>query len=196
MENETRRRERILWTPPIVHILERMVRLGQENGDDKWVVRLQEKQSMSLSCGHQPIQDLSLISLVFQFWAETHPAQPSAFTPPTTPLEYLRGRIDETGLSSTRQVHHGACVACVANLLPKTLANLVIWNLTTFRSIHPSRSIWTSRTEIFTERMETIMPSLETIFARRRKVRCVGDARHPHRHCQPSSRDLNALFLR
>ena len=43
----------------------------------------------------------------------------SAFTPPTAHRRYMARQVDGLRLCSTRQVHHGGCVAYVANLLPK-----------------------------------------------------------------------------
>ena len=47
------------------------------------------------------------------------------FIPPTAPIHYLvRGHVERPDLCSTCYVHRGRCVACITNLLPKTLADL------------------------------------------------------------------------
>ena len=92
-------------------------------------------------------------------------------------------QVDGPGLCSTRQVHHGGCVACVANLLPKTFADLRVQILTTFGSCHPSGKMWTVCEEAYsssvspvscvTERVGDIMPALQAHHAQMRKLRCV-----------------------
>ena len=72
----------------------------------------------------------------------------SAFTAPTAPLQYLGRQVDGPGLCSTRQVHHGGCVPYVANLLPKTLADLGVQILSTCGSLHPSGKMWAVREEL------------------------------------------------
>ena len=62
----------------------------------------------------------------------------SAFTPLTASLQYLGNQVDGPGLCSARQVHNGRCVAYVANVLPKTLADLGVQILSRFGSLDPS----------------------------------------------------------
>ena len=77
----------------------------------------------------------------------------------------------------------GGCVAYVANLLPKTLADLRVQILTTFGAFHPSGNMWAVRegahsfsvspVSCVTKRVEDIMPALQAYHARERELRCV-----------------------
>ena len=74
-------------------------------------------------------------------------------------------------------------MVCVANLLPKTLADLRIQFLTTVRAFHLSGNMWAVREEAHsfsvtpvscvTKRVEDIMPALQAYHARERELRCV-----------------------
>ena len=80
-------------------------------------------------------------------------------------------------------MHHGRSVAYVANLLPKTFADLGIQILTTFGSFHPSGKMWAVREEAHsfsitpvscvTKLVEDVMPALQAYHARGRELRCV-----------------------
>ena len=74
-------------------------------------------------------------------------------------------------------------MACVANLLPKTLADLNVQILTTIGTFHPSGNMWAVREEAHpfsvspvscvTKRAEDIMPALQAHYARKRELQCV-----------------------
>ena len=74
-------------------------------------------------------------------------------------------------------------MAYVANLLPKTLADLGAQTLSTFGSFHPSGNMWAlfeeahsssvSLVSCVAKRLEDIMPALQAYHARKRELRCV-----------------------
>ena len=74
-------------------------------------------------------------------------------------------------------------MACVANLLPKTLADLRVQILTTIEAFHLSGNMWVVREEAHsfsvtlvscvTKSVEDIMPALQSYHARKRELRCV-----------------------
>ena len=74
-------------------------------------------------------------------------------------------------------------MACVANLLPKTLADLRVQILTTIEAFHLSGNMWAVREEAHsfsvtpvscvTKSVEDIMPALQSYHARKRELRCV-----------------------
>ena len=108
----------------------------------------------------------------------------STFTPPTAPLQYLeRGQVEGPDLCSTCNVHSGGCVACAANMLPKTLADLRVMILTTIGVFHFSGNMWAVRQEAHTfsvtpvscvtKSVEDIMPALQACHARKRELQCV-----------------------
>ena len=74
-------------------------------------------------------------------------------------------------------------MACVANLLPKTLADLRVQILSTIGAFHLSGNMWAVREEAHsfsvtpvsctTKRVEDIMPALQAYHARERELRCI-----------------------
>ena len=98
-------------------------------------------------------------------------------------LERGGGQVEGPDLCSARHVHHGRCVAYVANFLPKTFSDLGIQILSTFGSFHPPGNMWAVREEALsfsttpvscvTKRVEDVMPALQAYHARERELRCV-----------------------
>ena len=94
-----------------------------------------------------------------------------------------RGQVEGPDLSSSCCVHRGGCVACVADLLPKTLADLRGQILTTIGAFHLSGNMWAVREEAHscsvtpvscvTKRVEDIMPALQAYHARERELQCI-----------------------
>ena len=94
----------------------------------------------------------------------------------------LGSQVEGPDLCSTCCVHRGRCVACVANLLPKTLADLRVQILTTIGAFHLSGKMWAVREEAHsfsvtpvscvTKRVEDIMPALQAYHARERELQC------------------------
>ena len=107
----------------------------------------------------------------------------STFTPPTALLQNLGCQVEGPDLCSTCCVHRGGCVVCVADLLPKTLADLNVQILATIGAFHLSGNMWAVREEAHsfsvtpvssvTERVEDIMPALQAKHARERELRCI-----------------------
>ena len=74
-------------------------------------------------------------------------------------------------------------MACVANLLPKTLTDLSVQILTMICAFHLSGNMWAVREEAHsfsstpvscvTKRVEDIMPALQACDARERELQCV-----------------------
>ena len=74
-------------------------------------------------------------------------------------------------------------MVCVANLLPKTLADLRVQILTTVGAFHLSGNMWAVREETHSfsvtpvscvaKRVEDIMPALQAYHARERELRCI-----------------------
>ena len=72
----------------------------------------------------------------------------STFTHPTALLQYWVCQVEGLDLSSTRHVHQSRCVTCVANLLPKTLADLRVQILTTIGAFHLNGNMWAVREKL------------------------------------------------
>ena len=74
-------------------------------------------------------------------------------------------------------------MSCVANLLPKTLADLRVQILTTIGAFHLSGNMWAVREEAHSfsvtpvsgvpKRVEDFMPALQAYHARKRELQCV-----------------------
>ena len=103
----------------------------------------------------------------------------STCTNATALLQYLECQIERLDLCFTCYVHRGRCVSCVANLLPKTLADLRVKNLTTIGAF---------RSGLFVRKLTRSQSRLLRCWARGRhhactpSVSCTGERAAMHCH--------------